>query len=157
MKKRIPQETYEEAALRYTYDPEKGLLYNKEKRAVGAKRTDGYLDIGHKDKNLLVHRLVFVMYYGYLPNQIDHINQDKTDNRIDNLRGVSRRENAMNNPRRKGGVYWDKRRNKWYAKIQKDKKQNFLGYFSSRDEALAARRDAELTFFGDYAPLEPPA
>lgn len=87
---------------------------------------------------------------------VDHINRNKLDNRKCNLRICTRRQNNFNrgirNDNTSGiiGVSFDKRRNKWRSRIQVDKKEKHLGYFNTVEEAIRARKQAELEYFGEY-------
>jgi hypothetical protein len=87
---------------------------------------------------------------------VDHINRNKLDNRKCNLRICTRRQNNFNrgirNDNTSGiiGVSFDKRRNKWRSRIQVDKKEKHLGYFNTVKEAIRARKQAELEYFGEY-------
>lgn len=86
------------------------------------------------------------------PNDIDHINGDPSDNRFVNLRNVSHQDNGRNMKLNKAstsgcpGVGFDKRRNVWCARIHLNYRNKFLGQFKSFDEAVAARRAAEVEF-----------
>ena len=87
---------------RYTYDPETGVIRHKGRdRAVkGTDNNHGYrrTTIG-SDKDriwVLLHRAAWALYYGRWPTEIDHLNGIKTDNRLCNLREVSRGENDQN-------------------------------------------------------------
>ena len=87
---------------RYTYDAEAGTIRHKRRdRAVkGWKNTKGYnyitLTINKKIFKVRMHRAVWALYYGRWPTEIDHLNGNKTDNRLCNLREVSGRENQQN-------------------------------------------------------------
>jgi hypothetical protein len=81
------------------------------------------------------------MFHGYEPTELDHINRDRTDNRIENLREVSRSQNNYNHPVRvdntsgKRNVCWDKSRNSWKVFVSINKKRICLGRFKDFDLA----------------------
>lgn len=110
---------------------------------AGSLDIDGYLRIGIFYKPYLAHRLAWLYVYGEWPkNQIDHINGIRNDNRIENLRDVSQRENCQNRLiHRNGklvGSWFDKTKNKWQATIRINKKQINLGYYTTQQEAHEA-------------------
>lgn len=120
---------------------------------VGTKTPQGYIIIGVDKRRYMAHRLAWLYVYGAWPsNDIDHINQNKSDNRITNLRVVSRSENMHNvslhkhNSSGYKGVSWHKPRQKWRAYIFLDYKQTHLGLFDKIEDAIDARRCAELKF-----------
>lgn len=121
----------------------------------------GYPMTNINGKMVHLHQLV----YGEIPHGkvIDHINRDKLDARLCNLRVVSRGENNYNQPKRRHnttgytGVYCDlhPRKNKpYYSRINKDNKTYNLGYFETLEQAIAARRKAEQDFYGIYTEEE---
>ena len=154
------------------YDPETGVLYWRERpldlcksesarrtfntrragAAVGATDADGYLIMKVRQKLLKAHRVVWAMHYGAWPQgEIDHINHAKQDNRITNLRTVSRAANARNQPPHKcnksGVVGVNFRPSKgWRAFITAEGRRIHLGYFKERAEAVEARSAAERRF-----------
>lgn len=102
-------------------------------------RVDGYLYFGH--------HLAWLAFYGVMPNEIDHINGNKSDNRISNLREVSRSIN-MGNVVRKGrgimqGVRYDKRYSKYQARLMTKGKSLHLGMFDTAEDAHFAYREAK--------------
>ena len=110
---------------------------------------DGYITIGINGRHNRAHRLAWLYVYGNLPeHEIDYINHNKIDNRIKNLRDVTRFENAKNKSMRSSsksgiqGVSWDKKRKKWIAQIMKKN----LGRFNSIDEAKQAREEAKIKY-----------
>lgn len=109
---------------------------------------DGYLRGRVLCKNLLTHRVVWAMYSGQWPAaSIDHINGNRTDNRICNLREISMKANSRNASLRKDnkvgrvGVYIH--RDKFRASIKVDAGSLHLGIFSTLEEAIQAREAAE--------------
>lgn len=132
----------------FRYDPLAGKVFNKIKRSsktivngeVKSKSKNGYYKLHFYGKNFYVHRLAWRLYYGKWPNnQIDHINNIRTDNRIVNLRAVNHRENQLNKKINKYGklfgCFFDKRTKRYRTNIVINKKQNFIGYFKTELEA----------------------
>jgi len=147
------------------YDKETGDLLWKVRKAKRVKVGDiaGYIEsTGYKRftinaKSYLVHRIVFLMHKGYLPKTIDHINGDRLDNRIENLRAVTANQNQhnrklnSNNTSGFKGVSWFKKQNKWKASIRLEGKQINVGYFSTPEEADAVVRKAREELHGSFA------
>ena len=112
----------------------------------------GYLRASPFDESVRVHRLIWFYQTGEWPDQIDHINGVRYDNRWCNLRNVSAAENSKNRKRRNDnasgdtGVFWRKDRNKWRAQIQVAGNFKHLGYFDSLEDAVAARKMAEIKY-----------
>ncbi len=110
----------------------------------------GYLRVRINHKLYLAHRIIWLGYYGYMPEQgIDHINRKPADNRICNLREVSVQCNARNcgnwrnNTSGVKGVVWHKPPKKWAARIKVDFALKSLGLYTSFDDAVCARLAAE--------------
>lgn len=88
----------------------------------------------------------------------DHINRNKLDDRLQNLRPSDRSTNAMNskiptnNTSGVKGVTWNKRTNKWRAYIKYHQEQINLGYYIDKENAIEAREKAELKYFGEFSP-----
>lgn len=106
---------------------------------------------------ILLHRLIMNCDNNNL--YIDHIHGNKTrnDNRKSNLRTATPSQNTMNKSLLKNntsgvtGVSWNKRKGEWESYITIDDKRKGLGYFSNFDDAVAARKDAEEKYFGEYS------
>jgi len=62
---------------------------------VGSVREDGYISVGFTGGKYLLHRLIFLLFNGYLPDLIDHIDQDHTNNRIENLRASDKKRECL--------------------------------------------------------------
>lgn len=109
--------------------------------------TFGYLHVSlYKDlkqKTFTIHKLVLTVFTEYKPNGrkivIDHINNIKTDNRLDNLQAITQRLNASKDKKNKTskytGVSWSKYKNKWVANISINEKYKNLGCFKTEEEA----------------------
>jgi hypothetical protein len=122
---------------------EAGCISKSGYRSI-AMRFDG------KFTNFYAHRLAWLYEYGEFPKlQVDHINQNKLDNRINNLREVTHRENRRNLPMLKTnktgfcGVSFHKTRKKYQANIMVDNRQKHLGYFENPEDAAKAVKEAK--------------
>lgn len=99
---------------------------------------------------VMAHRVIWKMMYDTEPNEVDHINGNKSDNRIVNLRSATRQENVRNTRLRHDnktgvhGVYVEGK--KWVAYIRDGKQSIRLGLFSTIQEATEARKVAELNY-----------
>jgi hypothetical protein len=123
------------------------------REAFTAIRNTGYRHGRIDDVCYQAHRVIWALHYGADPvGHLDHIDHDKLNNRIENLRIVNHQENHRNTSRRRNntsghmGVSWFAAGNKWSAYIMVDRKKKHLGYFDRLDDAVAARRAAEATF-----------
>ena len=116
------------------------------KEAFTATSRNGYATGGLDRVIYRAHRIIWMLVHGEEPDDIDHINGDRRDNRITNLRSVSRQENMRNASLRsnnKTGVAGVSRsRGKWLAQIKGGSKV-CLGFFDTFEEAVAARKRAE--------------
>ena len=120
--------------------------------------TSGHISVGFDGKRYLAHRLAFLTMTGCWPeHEVDHINGDPADNRWSNLRPATRAENARNVRKKSNntsgvpGVYWAAARGKWMAYIHINRKMISLGRFTEFQEAAAARRAAEVKYFGEFS------
>ena len=149
------------------YNPETGLFTWKEKRkwskevgsVAGSVNTNSitgrkYIYIHTLGRQWKAHRLVFMFMTGKEASGfVDHINGDGTDNRWSNLRDTDNKTNSRNARRRKEalgsgvmGVRWHKKANKWVAGIHHKGKNVHLGLFVDFDEAVKARKEAEIKY-----------
>ena len=144
----------------FHYDPETGVFT----RLVGQcgaptgvlknKPTkQGYLRIQVDKKRYPLHQLAWLYIYGRFPFRLmDHINHDKVDNRITNLREVTSQENQKNRSKpttnKSGfiGVLKDKHKEKWRAQIVSNGKSIYLGTFKNKEDAIAAREAANIKY-----------
>lgn len=108
----------------------------------------GYLKGRFLGREMYAHRVIWKIFYGVEPDTIDHINGDRTDNRIANLRSISPSENNKNmgkSKRNTSGVVGVSRTpaGKWSANIVNGGKSIWLGTFCLKRQAVAARQEAE--------------
>jgi len=135
-----------------SYDPKSGFFTWNVDRTGGVKtgdragyiNRDGYRAIKVQGKLYAAHRIAFLMMHGYLPKTIDHIDRDRDNNAISNLRECSESQNQFNksalksNTSGKKGVTWNKSAGKWQAQSTHAGKQNYLGIYDSLEEASDA-------------------
>lgn len=141
----------------FTYDPLRGLLtWKSSGKIVSCVNSDGYVCVKVKQRQYRAHRIIWDLMEPDNPlsagEQIDHINHNRSDNRICNLRKVSASDNhrntskAVNNKSRVTGVSLFKRTGKWKVTIKAQGKQLHLGYFDDIAEAKKARIAAEIKY-----------
>lgn len=157
-------ETISQSGLRelFSYDSQSGLLVRKKfkggKRAgpVGTVHSQGYLTVGVLNKVYKVHRLVWLYHHGVFPeDMIDHINGEKADNRIENLRLATASLNKANEKLRRDNTSGFKgakpHKGKWQARIGINGVRRSLGYFDTPEGAHAAYMKAAVKHFGEFA------
>ena len=122
-------------------------------KEAGAINKQGYRIIQINGLMLKAHRIVIALADGRWPEyEVDHINQTRDDNRLANLRKATRLENMQNRSQFKSntsgvtGVFWHKDNKKWVAFIRAANCQTYLGSFVNFDNAVAARKAAEVRF-----------
>ena len=104
---------------------------------------------------LRVHRLIYIMHHGFAPKSIDHIDGNSLNNRIENLRPATAKQNQQNSALRKdnkSGVKGVKKcKNKWRADIKIDGKQTYLRLFATIEEASSAIKATREKYHGEFA------
>jgi hypothetical protein len=142
------------------YDSESGLFYwlKKDSRKIaGCLRPDKYIQIAINKKQYLSHRLAWLYVYGDSPKCIDHINGDKSDNRISNLRKANQSQNLHNsklsikNSSGIKGISWNKARSKWAARVCINYTNKHIGYFDDIELARVSICKARVELHGDFA------
>lgn len=152
------------------YDPETGVFTWRMSRSRSAKAGEqagtlsfqGYITITISGRKYKAHRLAFLHVEGsFPPEQVDHINGVRTDNRMVNLRHASHAQNLSNckvradNSCGTTGICWVRRIRKWQAKINIDGKTTHLGYFRDKGVAAEAYERAAFARSGEFAPRQP--
>ena len=146
----------------FTYSD--GKLYRRVTRgritantAAGSKRKDGYFEVQIDGRKYLAHRVIYLLAHGTLPQFIDHINGDRSDNRIDNLRDATRSQNGRNCHRRKDsksgvkGVSWYGEKKKWVVRLYVDGSNKFFGAFDTLEDARVQVETVRTRVHGQFA------
>lgn len=124
---------------------------------AGTVNKDGYVKVTIDNKKYQAHRIIFMMQHGYLPKEIDHINCNPSDNRIENLREVTRNQNRYNvvgyknNTSGVKGVIKNKRLNKWEVSINVNGKRKYFGIFKDFELAELVAMEARDKYHGNFA------
>ena len=173
VKKPLPDTEYLRKVL--AYDPDAGILtwlprprehfktdiawlrWNTQKPGKVAfsyiQKRGGYA-VGNLDgMSYYAHRIIWAHIHGSVSDmEIDHINGDRSDNRLQNLRAVSRLQNTQNRKVRAEsksgvcGVEWHQQCRKWKAYINANKRRVYLGVYVNLEDAIAARKAAEVKY-----------
>ncbi len=136
--------------------PNKQHLLDK---PAGSIHKTGYRHITWQGKVQKAHRLIFMLHHGYLPQEVDHINGDRADNRIENLRAANRSENQCNrnalasNTSGYPGVSWHKASKAWVVRVMKNGKTVFQQYFKDLELAGLVATEARSLYHGVYAKI----
>jgi len=153
---------------KFSYEPNTGLIRDQAGNEVGFRKVRGYTAVSlHSrslglNKQVTAHRLAWFLHHGEWPElDIDHINHDGFDNRIENLRLATIPQNRQNNSKKRAnnrgmpcsskykGVY--RKANRWVAQIRQNTTVTYLGCFETEEEAAEAYRKASAALFGEYA------
>lgn len=154
--------TFEQVCRLFRYDPHTGKLFWRVKVAqcihVGDEsgsihKATKYRKIKINHDSHQAHRIIWLIVYGSFPDfDIDHINGIRSDNRLINLRAVTRSENCRNRGMQSNntsgimGVSWCKRSNQWLASIYVNGTNKHIGYFDDLELAALSRKNAEILY-----------
>lgn len=103
----------------------------------------------------MAHHLVFIYHHEHLPKQLDHIDRNPLNNRIENLRAADDSQQEANKSLRADnksgfrGVFWNSQKKKWHSKI----KHQHIGFYSNIIAAALAYNEKAKDIFGDFAYL----
>lgn len=122
---------------------------------AGSLRVDGYVQLKLSGKPYLAHRLAWLYVHGSIPAYIDHINQNRSDNRLENLREASKSQNGANRERCKNnatgykGVI--KKKSRYVAALTHNKKRIEMGHYATPEQAWSAYQLGAYLYHGEFA------
>jgi len=154
-----------QSEVRELFDYRDGDLYwrvtmsnrNKAGNKIKKSLTREYYRVGIKGKNYLAHRLVFLYHHGYIPEMIDHVDSDTTNNRIENLRPCNKAKNSFNskmpitNTSGTKGVRWNELNNNWRVTFRSHGETIEVGSFTDKAEAILENSLAREKHHGEFA------
>jgi hypothetical protein len=127
------------------------------KKQAGGFNSYGYAKVCFNKKIYFTHRIIFLMHHGFLPKVVDHIDGNKSNNLITNLRAADHSKNVLNakknilNTSGEKNVHWSKRSKKWFARVTINKKRKYVGYFDDLEDAKVAIIQARNKHYGEFA------
>jgi uncharacterized protein YdaL len=148
------------------FDYKDGILYWKVKAArrvtvdspAGSfDPSNGYHKVHILKKFHKTHRVIFLYHHGYLPDFVDHIDGDKLNNKIENLRAATKSQNCMNqkistrNTSGTKGVMWHKRDKKWWVALRVNSILHNFGYYDDKELAELVAIEATNKLHKDFS------
>ena len=146
------------------FDYKDGTLYWKNHKyrkligkEAGTKDSKGYIIVGLFGKRYKAHRIIFMLFHGYLPEYLDHIDGNPSNNIIDNLRAATMSENHQNKRIQKNNrsgyknVYWHAKKEKWDVRISVNNTIKFIGTFDDLELADLVAQEARDKYNGEFA------
>lgn len=128
--------------------------------AQGSICKDGYARIKIAQKTMLMHRAVFLYHNGYIPKYIDHIDGNRANNRIENLRPATQAQNNMNSRTRidnrssgRRGVTKHQRSGKWRVRCYIDGKEKSFGIYEDIELAELVAEEVRSLYYNEFARL----
>jgi hypothetical protein len=124
---------------------------------AGTKSGHGYKKITFNKKRYYVHQLMYLMHYGFIPKLIDHIDGNKSNNNIENLREATKSQNAcnsnmnINNSSGYKGVAWHKTAKKWVVQLIVNDKQKYFGCYDDIELADLVAQEGRNKYYGEFA------
>lgn len=150
--------------LHQLFEYRDGELYRKIKKGkanvgdiAGCDDGEGYMKTRVNGKKYRNHRLIFLMHHGYLPDFVDHIDGNRSNNRIENLREATKNQNGYNrklsirNTSGVKGVTWYKQTKKWRVQIRIHGVKTSIGYFDDLELAGLVAEEARNKYHKEFA------
>ena len=124
---------------------------------AGTISSTGYIAIMIGRKRYQAHRLIFLLHYGWLPEFIDHMDRNRINNRIENLRAATKAQNQRNTPVRRDSssgaknVCWSHKLKKWVVRLRINNKPTHIGVFEDKDLAIFVASEYRDKYHGEFA------
>ena len=154
---------YQEASHLLDYNAKAGVFTWKEARgsckkgSIAGNTSGGYIRISLHGRNIKAHRLAWYMFHNTVPEEVDHINGIRDDNRIVNLRACTHSQNMMNRKKHHNnksghpGVHYHKGKKRWIARVKVNGKRIGLGAYKFKKDAINARKVAVAKYYKEFA------
>ena len=130
----------------YTCNPKTGVVYGMNGKELIRVSTQGYNEFrvynGKKPYIIKSHQFIYYCVYNKTVDIIDHINGNRLDNRIENLRSLTNQQNSFNSTKA-NGFFWHKQSQRWRSKIVKDGQHIYLGSYDNAKDAEQAYLNAK--------------
>ena len=153
--------------LNNLFEYREGNLYWKNKlsdrsrfeigKKAGSVCKNGYSQVFVNGKIYLLHRIIFMMHYGYMPKYIDHIDRNPSNNKIENLREATRGQNKINTALQKNNksgyknVCWHKKQKQWIVQVKVDGKNKYFGGYYDVKVAGFVAEIMRHKYYGKFA------
>lgn len=149
-------------AIRSQFEYRDGVVIRKSTgKLITSRTSNGYQTIGVLGGKVLTHHLVWLLHNDFLPQEVDHEDRNRANNRIENLRAATSGQNRRNRTKSLGktskyqGVSWNKQRGAWVAEIRLPDYtgRKWLGFHETETEAALAYNQAAIMYHGEFASL----
>lgn len=143
----------------FDYDQEGWLIRRSTGLRVKCSPVEGhrYLRVFIDDKPRPLHRMIYLWHHGYLPKTLDHIDGNRENNKIENLRQATQQQNCLNRKHKSTSkspyknVYWHQAMNKWTVAMKVDGNRKRFGYYDDIELADLVAMEARDKFHGQFA------
>jgi hypothetical protein len=146
--------SYDDGVLRWKVSPSRPVLAGA---IAGTAREGGYRAVKLRGKMYLTHRVIFAMHYGWWPTEVDHIDGNPKNNRVENLRAANKSQNQHNAHKRRNsrtplkGVHWCVRDKRWIVSLQAERKKYLGGRYSCLGKAVRQAVNLRRQVHGEFA------
>lgn len=148
----------DQTTVKELFEYKDGFLYRKKNgKKAGTRHHTGYTQISIKGKLFNAHRLIFLLHHGWMPEVIDHIDGNRANDAIENLRPATWSQNLQNmriRPSNRSGsknVSWCNAKSKWVVQLSINKKQTYFGRYDDLELADLVAMEARDKYHRAFA------